>query len=276
MLQLDQNRIAIRQRDYVDILDLALKVIRTHAGPLGLALAAGVLPMALLNAWLLADYREPDFDLGFPATYMWYMMLLVIWQSPLAMAPTTLYLGKALFVGRPELRTIARDFRDSLPQLLIYQVLVRAVMVWAIVPWFFLFAWWPYLNEIILLERNPFRAKTSRQISTWRRSRTLHAGQTGDLFARWLGSMVLGGLLLASIWCSIWCVRGMLVAEWEWAESMFTVYFPLALWRVVGYFSVARFLSYLDLRIGREGWEVELAMRAEQARLTRQLTWDEG
>ena len=43
----------------------------------------------------------------------------------------------------------------------------------------------------------------------------------------------------------------------------------LAIWIVVGYFSVVRFLSYLDLRIRREGWEVELRMRAEGARLTR-------
>ena len=41
----------------------------------------------------------------------------------------------------------------------------------------------------------------------------------------------------------------------------------LALWLVVAYFSVVRFLSYLDIRIRREGWEVELVMRAENQRL---------
>ena len=52
-------------------------------------------------------------------------------------------------------------------------------------------------------------------------------------------------------------------------DAKFTIYFPLALWIVVGAGSVARFLSYLDLRIRREGWEVELLMRAEEANLTR-------
>ena len=47
---------------------------------------------------------------------------------------------------------------------------------------------------------------------------------------------------------------------------------PLAAWVVVGYFAVVRFLAYLDRRIRCEGWEVELLMRAEAARLTRQLT----
>ena len=48
-------------------------------------------------------------------------------------------------------------------------------------------------------------------------------------------------------------------------------YYPLALWLVLGFFAVVRFLGYLDLRIRREGWEVELMMRAEGARLERQL-----
>ena len=65
---------------------------------------------------------------------------------------------------------------------------------------------------------------------------------------------------------------GMLLNEWGWQRVAYTLYFPLALWLVVGYFAVARFLGYLDLRIRREGWEVELVMRAEQARLTREMT----
>jgi hypothetical protein len=40
----------------------------------------------------------------------------------------------------------------------------------------------------------------------------------------------------------------------------------------IGYFTVARFLGYLDLRIRNEGWEVELMMRAEATRMSRQLT----
>jgi hypothetical protein len=51
--------------------------------------------------------------------------------------------------------------------------------------------------------------------------------------------------------------------------SLYTVWFPLTIWIVIGFFAVVRFLCYLDLRIRREGWEVELAMRAEEARLTR-------
>jgi hypothetical protein len=40
---------------------------------------------------------------------------------------------------------------------------------------------------------------------------------------------------------------------------------------VVAFFAIVRFLSYLDLRIRHEGWEVELLMRAEAVRLGTQL-----
>jgi hypothetical protein len=40
---------------------------------------------------------------------------------------------------------------------------------------------------------------------------------------------------------------------------------------VAGYFAVVRFLAYVDLRIRREGWEVELVMRAERDRLMRTI-----
>ena len=59
-MQLDQNRIAIRERGYLEILDLTLRVIRAYAGSLAAALAVGVVPAMLLNAWLLAG----TFDTG--------------------------------------------------------------------------------------------------------------------------------------------------------------------------------------------------------------------
>jgi hypothetical protein len=276
-LQFDKTRIVVRERAYVDVLDLALRLIRVYAGPLLLAFAAGIVPVALFNWWLLADYAERNFELGFPLAYMFYMVLVVLFQAPLATAPATLYLGKAVFAERPDAREIAREFRQSLPQLLVCQVLLR--------PWYLR---WCYLNEVILLERNRLRRKKGDGESTLERARILHLGEGGDLIARALAVMVVGGLLFASIWLSILALRGMLVQgwsffdfrsmlwalltgqlDWEFLRPMFRLYFPLTIWIVVAYFTVVRFLSYLDLRIRREGWEVELIMRAERARLTR-------
>ncbi len=293
-VQLDQNRIVIRERNYLDIMDLALRVIRVYAWPLAVAFACGAVPAACLNAWLLADWAEYDFELGFPATYLWYMFLMIVLEMPLVTAPVTLYLGEALFTERPRPGEIARKLWRSLPQLLFFQLFLRSLLVplafcWlllsgsyepfvGVVSFFVLMVWslfhlaWPYLGEVVLLERNPMRRRTPEQMTTNRRRRLLHSGYTGELFARWMGALGVGALLAASFWLTFWAAGGMLLNEWEWSGTPYTVCLPLSMWLVIGYFSVVRFLGYLDLRIRREGWEVELMMRAEQARLTRQLT----
>lgn len=277
-MQFDKTlRIAVRERQYVDLLDLALCVIRAYPGPLLGALAAGIVPMMLLNGWLLAGFVQWDFEFGFPAQYMFYMAVLIFVETPLATAPATLYLGKAVFDERPKAGEIAREFRQSLAQLLVYQVLLR--------PWH---VRRPYLNEVILLDRNPMRRKMPHGESTLNRSRVLHEGEEGDLFARGFAVAVVGGLLFTAIWLSIFHFRGVMLGlwsflgflmalealvtgqlDWEFLRPMFTFYYPLAIWTVVAYFTVVRFLSYLDLRIRREGWEVELGIRAERARLER-------
>jgi hypothetical protein len=261
--KLDRSRIAIRERSYVDVLDLALRTSRVHARPLLVAFLAGVVPLMLVNHWLLAGYSEPDFELGIPAQYMLYMLLLVTLEAPLATALATLYLGEALFADRPSARTIARHFCQSLPQLLLYQGLLR---IW--------YLRWPYLNEVILLDRNTIRRKGPEGESTLRRSRIVHRADGGDVLTRGFRVATVGGALFASVWFSLFFGQTMLVGEWEWGfdQAMYTFCFPLALWLVAAYFAVVRFLGYLDLRIRHEGWEVELLMRAERARLERR--WD--
>lgn len=256
-MRLDQTRVAIRERSYLEILDLALHVIRRQAPTLALALVAGILPMAMLNHWLLSRFLEENLEIEFPLNYLFLMMVLVALETSLATAPATLYLGHALFTEQPEPRRIFRELLHSLPQLILFQVLLRAIFV---LPR-------PFLNEVILLERNPVRSKDGSGRSTLQRSRMLHRSDI-DPIGRRFATLGIGSLLVGSIWISLCFLRAALVDQW-WDLAAYTLLFPLALWTTVGYFAVVRFLSYLDLRIRREGWEVELAMRAEQARLTR-------
>ncbi|HBO43156.1 MAG TPA: hypothetical protein DD670_04320, partial [Planctomycetaceae bacterium] len=71
------------------------------------------------------------------------------------------------------------------------------------------------------------------------------------------------GVLLLSFSSAIWVAGGLFVGEWNYDGAMLSHGYQAALWLVVGFFTVVRFLGYLDLRIRREGWEVELVMRAE-------------
>jgi hypothetical protein len=271
-MQLDKTRVAIRERSFIDLLDLALAVLREHAGPLCLAWLAGVVPVGLFNFWLLSDWFVADaFDYGDLSSYLFVLSLLICWEIPLATAPITLYLGQSLFFDRPDTARLIKDFFSSLPQMILYQVLLRGVLVWFVITIPVPFIGWPYLSEIILLERNPWRKKSPLGTSTFVRSGNMHSRNRGELFSRWFGSLLLGALLVLIFWRSLWYLVLLLVGQVEDAAPQFTIWLPVALWLVLGYFAIVRFLSYLDLRIRTEGWEVELLLRAEAARLVRQI-----
>ncbi len=271
-MQLDEHRIAIRERSFLDLLDLGLRVLREYAAPLAAWLAVGVLPAAAFNFLLLGNFPS-QIDAGQMVRYLFLMSLLVVYEAPLALAPATLFLGQALFTQRPRWQGILRQWLGSLPQILLYQGLLRI---------FFLFR--PYVNEIILLERNPVRRRGAFGKSTYARCRALHAGEGGEIFGRWFISLAVAALLLISLWGALLVTRAMLLSsveggleqiaeffqdELEIDLSIVALWYPLVLWTVAGYFAVVRFLAYVDLRIRREGWEVELVMRAERDRLMR-------
>ena len=58
----------------------------------------------------------------------------------------------------------------------------------------------PYLNEIILLERNPLHEAERQSLSTSRRSSRLHQGNGGDFFLRWILNTLIGPILIVAIW----------------------------------------------------------------------------
>jgi hypothetical protein len=142
----------------------------------------------------------------------------------------------------------------------------------------------PYINEIILLEKNPLLAGKSAAITVAKRSSHLHGAYSGDLFVRWFATASVCLLLVClavytaglteGFLFSKWPLRlsiedGIIVSDIDWIDLH--VLYPLCLWLVVTFLAVIRFLSYLDLRIRHEGWEVELLMRAEAVRLGTQL-----
>jgi len=72
-MQFDRMRIAVRERSYLELLDLAMVVIRGHAGAwLALSLL-GILPFAIFNYWLLGltELADLEYDIeAFPAGYV--------------------------------------------------------------------------------------------------------------------------------------------------------------------------------------------------------------
>lgn len=271
-MQLDKTRIAIRERNYLDILDLSLHVIRVHPWGALLTFAAGAVPCALLNYWLLTGVMaETDLDIDFPWGYVNRLLLLMVWQIPLAGAPLTLFLGQVLFAEKASVRRLVRDLFASLPQLILINVLLRALLMVAVLPLAAAYFFWPFATEVILLERNPLRRRYPQAATAMGRAFGMHKALAGEVIARWMAAIVLGGLLIAIVWLSVLYVQGGFGMPNE-TPLIYSVSLPVSLWIVIGYFTVVRFLSYLDVRIRTEGWEVELLVRAEAARLARQLT----
>ncbi len=300
-MQLDRTRITIRERGLLDILDLGLRVMWVYAGPLLGAAALGMAPLLLLNMWLLADLiPDPElYDLteyfdreeysSNIIRYLFTLLLLIAWQIPLATAPLTLYLGTAVFEEKPNFRGLWKTYWEMFPQFLLSRVIQRGL--WLVIPVLILladvepgvfvlamlllpvpFLVRPYASEVILLERNPLVSKSPDTVTTARRNRMLHARSFAELFGRWTMVLAVSVVWTLALWFSLeWLVEllfGHAPAEWY----LYGWILQAVVWFVVGYAAVVRFLSYLDLRIRREGWEVELRMRAEGNRIARQLT----
>lgn len=287
-MQLDRTRIAIRERGTSELLDLGLRVVIAYAPQLLLWTGLLALPLAALNTWLIHWMVAEEYSMGANFRYLFTMGQLVILESPLATLATTLFLGRVMFQQATTAPSIRQDLWRFAPQILWTQLLrgslIGLLLALLLKPGLdpgiaeFLLplacgysllcrAIRPFINEIILLERNPLRSTDANAMTVQRRSRFLHWSGSGEVFSRFLALGFVVVVLMFSLGFSMWFVAGILTSRWRWGFLMVEVLLPLAMWLVVIYTVVVRFLNYLDLRIRREGWEVELKVRAAASEL---------
>ena len=291
-MQLDKTSIVIRERGLFELLDLTLCVLRGYGGSLLACWFVGCAPFALLNLWLFREHWHPEtFGDGWMNTYLWHSLMLVMWELPLATAPMTMYLGQSLFLEQPTPGGIVRSLLSRWGQIVFFSIFLRGMyLAWptlafisdgepgmiglasviAVLGLGFTFFFWPYANEVLLLERNPLFARRG-EVNTWRRVLALHGHATGDVFGRSMICMFIAGVLGMSLWLAAIDLHQKVMLEQEVLPAVNAAYFQITIWFVAGFFTVVRFLSYLDLRIRTEGWEIELLLRAEGAKIARQV-----
>lgn len=244
-MAIERTLVLIRERPLMDLLDLALVVVRRRPATLGLAALAGIAPFAAFNAWLFA--AAWDLAPGVPLFLWWF-------EAPLATAPLTLVLGGIMFGRRPTPAKVAAGvFKAAFPLLMIHGLLRFIPAFWA--PPRLAFA-----NEVVLLER-------ARWWKIWRRGGDLASGRAGELFGMGVLQIVItfAFAMLSYIGSSV-IVQAVLAEKLTWDSPGSSAYsglrFQAPIWLAAAFFAVARFLTYIDQRIRLEGWEVELRLRA--------------
>ena len=278
-MQLDKTRIPIRERSIFEIMDLALRILWCDAWGIVVAFLVGCVPFAALNYWLLIDLQV--FSSQSAEDYAQSVLLLMLVEYPFAVLPLTIHLGNWMFMQETRwFEIFKRCFRVA-PQMFLLQGILRVLLLPWVITWFFLFAYWPYMSEIIVLEQTPLFGKPGRSIGTMQRAFSFHGPEFGRLLVRWITVVFNGLLLVLSGWFSVIVVHGLLMdksAGMPWSDaaitipSHYTIMLPIVTWIVIGYVTIVRFLCYLDLRIRREGWEIDLMLRAEKERRARRLT----
>lgn len=297
-MQLDRTHVVIRLRTLSEIGDLALVMIRRYPTSLLLGFTAGAAFWAVANAILLgwipiqeASYGLDDEEaVGEITRYIFWMAVLVLLQAPIAGVLTTLYLGQAVFEHQPTWRSVFLEAKRQFGRwfwLLGVRRMVIPAMILVAVRWGQpVSGFWdafvpiclllyiaivrssrPFMPEILLLEQCPPRSKEANVITVPRRSKSLHGPMASDLGGRFLAVSFVLLVLLISVFYTLIFARGITLGNWRFMDLVtLLVFVPLALWIVAGVSVLVRLLNYLDTRIRLEGWEVELAVRAEALR----------
>lgn len=300
-MQLDKTAIAIRQRNLDELLDLSLAVLRRFGLPLFQTALLGALPFAILNGLLLSSSMVMkgylfDQDGWFRFRFLLCMAILVYTQAPLAMAGVTIRLGNLMFgipnskqqtlkaigkrwfsiigilailrgaipmialIGGIEFSGADRDFTAYVGTFWIcmYVLLIAAVRSVR-----------PFAPEILLLEKCPIfsvnRKDSVNPLRFGQRSKRLHQAG-GELFQASFFAGVVSAVFLLILNLTFVFLVGSLAGAWEWGWWMDLFFYPLALWAIAFWGTILRFLLYMNTRIGGEGWELELKLKAEAIR----------
>lgn len=247
MVDWTRTRVAIRERDTREIIDLALALIRREGWPLLRWWLLGMfLPFFLIQAIICLAYPQiwtGSYDTSVLLLLLAGVTIAALFVNGVSSGLITTHLGLTIFDAQPSFAAVLRIWLAGLGTRLVMLLFPLSN---------------PMLNEVIFLERLSFWRQADR-VRFRQRLKTLASyGLTlnsyGGLHA-WL-TVLIAVLTILIVFATASVVGGS--ASW----GLFLVALHLALAIAGGYLAVVRFLTYLNVRIKYEGWDVELAMRA--------------
>ena len=305
-MRLDRTHVRIRERNLLELGDLSLRLLRDYRRPAAILTVIGAAPWMLLNHLAIDWMVDPEVGIhSSPMGVMFYQAMAVFIEAPLALLPLTCFLGHAVFDEAPSLRRVFGEVAGRWSQWLVSLVLIRGVLVlWGLLLWGWLLAetsdlvspgggigpsgsdvlwgllWlpllgvvgllrWlrPFVPEVIVLERPSWRSSGGAQPSFSERLHEIHLRSGAETAGRGLIFALSAGAATWILFGGLATLYGLLIHRWMPEGWTLTVIWPATLWCVAAWMTVLRFVNYLDVRIRQEGWEVELALRAEGERL---------
>jgi len=274
-MNLEELSVTVRERSLAELFDLAILLARRHLARLALLAVLGAAPWIALDWLLLTRTDETS-----PSAIAWLVVLLVA-QAPLATAPITAYLGEAMFSRQPTVRGALALTRRRFGPLFAFAVCRGAFIAIPVallsglaggtpgLLLLVLLVFYPlHAGEVVLLERQPLRASLRRAnqlMTSWRSEAVGHLAFGGLVIV--IGSLVTVLATVVLINLLFWDAIPADEEAWRWLHPATT---PLALlmpWPFITWLAVVRFLSYIDLRTRREGWEIELDLRRAGRRI---------
>lgn len=257
-LDLLRARVAFRDRSFLEILDLAICFLRTHAAIYARVTLVVVAPLAAIT---IACAQLWGVVAGFSIAFL---------ASLAAEVPFTVLASRLVFQDRVAARDVLRDSLRDLPRMLgmrfVWLLAIGLASNCLLVPSLYVGATALYVSEVMLLERSGLGAAI-------RRSHRIATSAFGDA---WAGLAAAIGLPLVAVAIAEIAGRMLLseVLQFRppppfWDTNGSAVLSLLGWFAVLPYTTTARFFVYLNSRTRAEGWDIQTRFAALAARAER-------
>ncbi len=249
-MDLRDARVVLRERRLLDVLDLTVRFLVTHAAPYAALSAIVLVPAGVLS---LVIAVHSGWALG------WVVAIVL---ATVAEVPFTVLGSRLVFTPEVSLETVLHASLKKLPRVLLARVLqglaVLAGLSVMLLPGVWMAVTTVFLTEIIVLEEATVGGAFSRA------QRMLNS-RFGDAL---MVALLLSGLHLGAVWIGDRAIATLLVDVFQitpppkLGEPDGGVLGLCAYWLFVPYAATARLFAYLDLRTRGEGWDVQVRFAA--------------